>query len=153
MKHPKSLLQAVLICFALVFAFTVNAEPGLIYQFGDKGKIVGVKALVGVEAPMIAPGDNCDQRIADVVVDEVVYEGASDTVAGFRARKPAPNEWYGLFSIDSKSVYAALPNATRADVQKLIGKGARLIVVYQVCGSGGYISVRDIFKKSAINNP
>ena len=102
---------------------------------------------------MVAPGDNCDQRIADIVVDEVVYDGASTTIAGFRAKKPAPNEMYALFSIDSKAVYSALPNATRADVQKLIGKGARLIVVYQVCGSGGYISVRDIFKKSAINNP
>jgi hypothetical protein len=129
------------------------AEPKIIYQYGDKGKIVGVNALVGIEEPMLAQGDNCDQRIAEVVVDEVVYEGASDMITGFRAKKPAPKEWYGIFKIDSKAIYNSIQRAVHQDVQKLINKGARLIVVYQMCGSGGFVSVRDIFKKSAVNNP
>jgi hypothetical protein len=152
MKASPTIFRIALAGFTIISGLSANAEPGLIYQYGDNANIVGVKALVGIEAPMVAPGDNCDQRIADVVIDEVVYEGKSDIIAGFRSKKPAPNEWYGLFSIDYRAVYDTLPNATRSDVQKLIKKGAKLIVIYQVCGSGGQVTVRDIFKKTAINN-
>lgn len=150
---PITLFRIVLASVTFVLSFTASAGPGLVYQFGDKAKIVGVNALVGIGEPMVSPGDNCDQRIAEVVVDEVVYEGATDTIKGFRAKKPAPNEWYGIFTIDSKAIYDALPNATQGYVQQLIKKGEKLIVIYQVCGSGGYAFVRDIFKKSALNNP
>lgn len=149
MKTSMSFFRALLASTILVLVVPANAEPGLVYQFDSKAKIIGINALVGIDAPMA----DCDQRIADVVVDEVVYQGASNIVEGFRAKKPAPNEWYALFSIDSQAVYSALPNASRGNVQKLISKGAKLIVVYQVCGSGGHVSVRDIFKKSALNNP
>ena len=146
--------QACALCAALSISSLVAAvQPKVIYQFSDQAKVIGVNALVGIEEPMLAPGDNCDQRIAELVVDEVVYEGTSEKITGFRAKKPAPREFYGLFKIDSDAVYGALPNAARSDVQKLINKGARLIVVYQVCGSGGFLSVRDIFKRSALNNP
>jgi hypothetical protein len=130
-----------------------KAEPAIVYQFNDHAKITGVNGLVGIEEPYTKPGDNCDQRIADVLVDEVVYEGASDMIVGFRAKKSAPKEWYGIFRIDGNAVYKALPNATHSDVQKLIKKGTQLIVIYQICGSGGFVNVRDIFKKTAINNP
>ena len=76
---------------------------------------MGVNALVEIEEPM----DMCEQRIAQIVVDEVVYVGASETIAGFRANKPRPFERHALFSIDSKAVYTAIPNAARGDVQKL----------------------------------
>ncbi len=46
-----------------------------------------------------------------------------------------------------------LANAERGHVENRIKKGAKLIVVYQICGSGSFVSVRDVFDKSAINNP
>lgn len=142
------LALSVLTCFS-----SAHADAGIEYQFGDKLKNTGVSAIVGIEEPMTAPGDNCSQRIADVVVDEVVYEGVSDMLAGFRAKKPAPKEWYGIFRINTDALYKSIPNAAHGDVLKLVKKGANLVVTYQVCGSGGFVNVRDIFKKSAINNP
>ena len=152
MKTSIALVRTALASVVFTITFAANAEPALVYQFGSK-RVIGVNGLVGIETPMVDPLENCSQRIAEVVVDEVVYDGASDIIAGFRAKKPAPNEWYGMFTIHSDAVYGALSNAARGDVQKLINKGARLIVIYQVCGSGGHVSVRDIFKKSALNNP
>lgn len=138
---------------AMALMGAAHAGAGLVYQYGDKSQGRAIIAIVGIEEPMIAPGDNCSQRIADLVIDEVVYDGASDTILGFRAKKPPPKEWYGIFRIDSRSLYREIPNADRAEVLKLISKGTHVIVTYQVCGSGGFVSVRDIFKKSAINNP
>lgn len=131
---------------------SAQAAPGLVYQYGPHKK-VEVRALVGVEEPMTAPNDNCDQRIAEVTVADVAYNGTSDMISGLRATKPAPNEWTGLFSINSKAVYDAIPDVTRTDLQKLIHRGARLIITYQVCGSGGYASIRDVYMASSLNNP
>lgn len=153
MKTRTSITRVFVCGFFLCVNFGVSANPKIIYQYGSGAKVIGVNALVGIEAPMVEPGDNCDQRIAEVVVDEVVYDGVSEMIAGFRAKKPAPNEYYALFRMDSKAIYGALPNPARLDVHRLVNKGARLVVIYQVCGSGGFISVRDIFKKSAVNNP
>lgn len=149
----KLIASSALAIGALICLQSAQADAGIEYQFGDKLKITGVNAIVGIEEPMTAPGDNCSQRIAEVVVDEVVYEGSSDMVAGFRAKKPAPKEWYGIFRINTDALYKSIPNAAHGDVLKLVKKGANLIVTYQVCGSGGFVNVRDIFKKSAINNP
>jgi hypothetical protein len=137
----------------LQLAWSAHAKPKIIYQYGSNTKVIGVNAIVNIEDAMVEPIDNCDQRIADIVVDEVVYERASEIITGFRAKKPAPNEFYALFTIDNKALYDQLPNPQRRDVQRIIGKGARLVVIYQVCGSGGFLSVRDVFKRSAVNNP
>lgn len=130
----------------------VQAKAGFEYKYKDR-QIVDVTALVGIEEAQAQPGDGCEHRISDLVVDEVVYKGTSELVEGFRAKKPAPVEWYGLFRIDSDALYKSISNAEHGNVPKLIKKGAKLIVVYQVCGNGGFVYVRDIFKKSAINNP
>jgi hypothetical protein len=138
---------------SLLATTIVVAEPSIVYQLDNRAKITGVNGLVGIEEPFTKKGDNCSQRIADLMVNEVVYKSDSDMITGFRATKPPPNEWYGIFRIDSDALYKAIPNTTKSDVQKLIKKGAQLIVIYQVCGNGGFVSVRDIFKKSSINNP
>lgn len=143
----------IFLILSLLVTTVVVAEPSIVYQLDNRAKITGVNGLVGIEEPFTKRGDNCSQRIADLVVDEVVYKGDSDMIAGFRATKPAPNEWYGIFHIDSDALYKAISNTTKSDVQKLIKKGAQLIVIYQVCGNGGFVSVRDIFKQSSINNP
>ena len=141
---------------SIVLPFTnAFAEPGIVYRFSPKFEVIGVNAIVDLEPAMTESGSGCEQRIADLIVDEVVYEGASDIVIGFRAQKPGSkaNTWYGLFSMNTKLLYRKLPNPERHNVQLLVKKEAKLIVVYQVCGSGGFSSVRDIYAKAAINNP
>jgi hypothetical protein len=133
------------------------AEPGIVYSYSPPPKfgVTGVNAIVNLEEAQTEDGSGCEQRIADLVVDEVAYEGASDIVIGFRAKKPGnnKNEWYGLFSMNTQALYRKLPNPDRRNVQLLVKRGARVIVVYQVCGSGGFASVRDVYAKSAVNNP
>jgi hypothetical protein len=145
--------RLIAIILSAAFPVAYAGPPSLIYQYGPGAKVIGVNALVNIEEAQTESGSNCDQRIAEVVVDEVVYEGVSTMIAGFRAKKPAPKEWYVLFRMDSRAIYQSISNAASADVQALISKGARLVVIYQVCGSGGFVSVRDVFKKSAVNNP
>lgn len=148
-RCAKAIVRGLLASWSVV----CSAEPALVYERGLEGGVEDVRALVGIEEPMAAPGENCDQRIAELVVDEVVYDGVSNMVAGFRATKPAPNEWYGIFRLDNAAVYKALPNSAHGDMLRLFKKGNELIVVYQVCGSGGFVSVRDVYKKSTLNNP
>ena len=128
------------------------AKAAIVYEYDTHARVIGVSAIVGIEAPMIEVGDNCSQRIADVVVADVVYRERG-VITAFRAKKPPPKEWYGEFRIDSNAIYRSLPNAKHLDVQKIIHKGAHLMVIYQMCGSGGFASVREIFKNSAVNNP
>ena len=132
---------------------TSKSTPSIVYRYDSRANIIGVNGIVDIEKPSTEPFGACSQRIADIKVDEVVYDNASDIIAGFRATKPTPNEWYGIFRLDSDALYKSIPNAERSNVQKLIRKGAELIAVYQVCGNGGIVTVRDIFAKSAINNP
>jgi hypothetical protein len=75
------------------------AESRIVYRYStdQKPRIVGVAAIVNLEEPY----KECDQRIADLLVDEVVYDGSSEIIVGFRARKPSSktggwNIWGGF---------------------------------------------------------
>ena len=150
-------LFAPIIFFCALAPLSASAGPGIVYKYTKPPKtdIVGVNAIVDLESAETEQGSSCDQRIADLTIDEVVYQGASELIIGFRAMKPAngSSEWYTLFSMTTKELYEKLSNAERRYPQQLVKKGAKVIVTYQVCGSGGFVSVRDIFAKSAINNP
>lgn len=126
-----------------------DAGLTLVYQYDNNFNIVGVNGLIGIEELMA----DCDSRIAKVVVDKVEYKEGSDIITGFYAKKLASKKMDYFFSIDSDVVDRTLNKLSKLDVQKLIRKGEHLIVVYQVCGSGGFTSARDIFKWSALNNP
>ena len=154
---PRSTFIKTIATILIAGAVNSFAEPGIVYRYSTPPKleISGVNGIVELEAAMTEPGSGCEQRIADLVVDEVVYEGTSEMLIGFRAKKPAngSSEWYGLFSMATKALYQNLSNAERRNIQQLIRRGAKLIVIYQICGSGGFASVRDVFAKSAVNNP
>lgn len=141
-------MKALALCLAVV---TANAAAssyvvGLDYSKNAE-KPVAIHEVENVDASR-----SCSHRIADVVVDEVVYEGASSIIVGFRAKKPAPKEWYDLFRFTS-SAYENLSNSNRHYVAEVVKKGQRVIVVYDVCGSGGFIYIKELFKKTAVNNP
>lgn len=167
----------LLALLALSISSVAIAESRIVFRYSTdpKPRITGVAAIVNLEEPY----KECDQRIADLVVDEVVYDGSSGIIVGFRAQKPSSKtsgwnfwggflpdlidriwppksdlgsrEWYGLFAM--KGFYMSLANAERGHVGDLVKKGAKLIVSYQICGSGSFVSVRDIYDKATINNP
>ena len=100
-------------------------------------------AIVGLEARM----PDCAQELRSVVIDTVEYdEPMSDTIVGFRTRHKA-ERLAEAFPIDSEGLYRTLANAERADVARVIHKGPEPVLVrYQVCGNGGYVSVLDIYR-------
>lgn len=171
-KHPLMLalllLAIPLVCFA---------EPRIVYRYsaGPKLEIAGVDGIVNLQEAY----KDCSQGIADLVVDEVVYDGSTNIIVGFRANIPSSktskwNAWGGFLPdlidriwppksnlnsrdryhlFEMRGFYMSLANAERHYVGDLIKKGAKLIVAYQICGSGSFVSVRDVYDKSAINNP
>ena len=105
-------------------------------------------SFVDIEPAM----SDCEQNIAHVKVSQVVYENVSDIIAGFRIARPSPNELYRLYRI-KRSAYKKIPNSTLSHLGDLIHNGADLVIAYQICGSGGSVYVRDIYKASIFNLP
>lgn len=104
---------------------TAHADVTIQYQYDSKLNVTGVNAIIGIEE--VFP--DCNQRIADLVIDEVVYDGASDLILGFRAKKPAPQEWYGIFRI-SDAIYKSISNAERSQITRLIKKSAHVVELH-----------------------
>jgi len=94
---------------------------------------------------------DCQQALREVVIDTVEYdEPMSDTIVGFRTRDD-PAQGVTAFPIESEPLYRTLSNAQQADVARVIHKGPETVLVrYQVCGSGGYVSVLDIYRTATI---
>lgn len=147
MKHAISIFSVVLTSISTL----ALADVGLEYEYDSHFKVIGVNGLVGIEDPLTDPIEACSQRIATVVVDSVVYETNSQKITGFKAKIPAPMKSNMLINLDSDQIYKSLAKKAQPDVSKLIRKGADLIVTYQTCGSSGYASATNIFKKSALN--
>lgn len=116
-------------------------RPSFAYQHDSEFNETGVNGLVAIDGYM----QDCGQRIADVIVDKVKYNAGK--ISGFITKRPDFD-----FIIGSEADHFAMENKLNLDMQKLIYKGAHLIVVYQVCGSGGFTYPRDIFKWDALNN-
>ena len=126
----------------------IRTDPVVEYSYTKKAEITGVKAITGIEDTM----SDCSQNIAEVTIDQVIYQDNSDYITGFRVKPTKTNQWPQSFTMYTKKLYEQLSNSQRLNVQMIIKNGAQLLVVYQQCGSGGYISVKDVFKKSALLN-
>lgn len=136
MKHiSRTLIVSVLILFA--FTTLARSEP-----------TISDSSFVDIEAAM----PDCGQHIAEVVIDQVVYKNVSDIIAGFRIERPSPNGLYSLYRIRTSS-YEHLSKVEQYSVlSDLVSKGAQLIITYQICGSGGFIYVENIYKASVFND-
>lgn len=93
-------------------------------------------AIVGIEDRM----PDCEQDLQSVVIAKVEYdETMREMIVGFRTSDD------DAFPIDIDS--RLLTTAEQADVARVIRKGPEPVLVrYQVCGSGGHVSVLDIYR-------
>jgi len=100
-------------------------------------------AIVGIEDRM----PDCQQELKSVVIDRVEYDKPmSDTIVGFRTRDDTART-VTAFPINSEGLYRTLANAERDAVAQVIHEGPEPVLVrYQVCGCGGYVSVLDIYR-------
>jgi len=124
-----------------------SAKPIIAYEYDSHAKRVGMRGLLRIEDTEM----DCENRIGDVIVDEVSFIRGSKKISGFNTTKSSS---IGYINIDLDAFYRFASDSEQAEISKLIEKGSRLIVIYQACGaSGGFRSVLDLFKQSSLNNP
>src|SRR5690606_19848743 len=76
-------LRIFVLASLLLATSAVSARDPAILFDTSSGQSLPV-ALVGVEEAFTDALDNCTQHITNVTVDEIAYDGASESIAGFR---------------------------------------------------------------------
>ena len=144
--QEKKMIKKLIITLLTCASTCAIAEPMMVESYSQKSNIPSIDGIAGLEETMA----DCSQHIAELTIDEVIYENNSDYIIGFRAKPTKNNQMLSSFAMDTKELYLKLGNAGRLNVQLVIKKAAPVIVTYQKCGSGGFISVKDVFKKSVV---
>lgn len=103
-------------------------------------------ALVGVEEAFTDALDNCTQHITNVIIDEVAYDGASESIAGFRVDPDKSSNGITLYRLDSSNI----TSGQMRELRKLFRKNANLLVIAQTCGSGKFTTIREAWLASAV---
>lgn len=137
--------QIVVITLFVLLHTNTLAEPQYVIKYSKLDDIT-IKGVVGLEEPM----ELCEQHIRELSVQDVIYHTNSDYIVGFRAKKKERNFPLPLFSMKTDELYANSGNVARLYLHQIVYSGAEVIVTYQVCGSGGFISVRDVFLKNFV---
>ena len=143
----KNMIQKLIITLLIFVCTCAIAEPMMVENYSQKSNIPSIDGIAGLEETMA----DCSQHIAELTIDEIIYESNSDYIVGFRAKPTKNNQFLSSFAMDTKVLYFKLGNAGRLNVQQVIKKTAPVIVTYQKCGSGGFISVKDVFKKNVVS--
>lgn len=117
----------------------------LVYHFDPKGKVSGLDAVINLD-PITDVNEavRCEYAVTLMSIDTVVYDGVSEVVAGFRTADET------LFRVESGALYKNVSNAERYLVKDLFKRGQQVLASYSVCGSGGAIYLREIYKASAL---
>ena len=139
-----SLSKKLVLLLALVAQPALAKEPSVVFA-SPAGQETPV-AMIGFEDAYTEPLDNCQQHIAEVIVGEIAYDGPSEIIAGFRVDPAKTTNGVTLYRIDPADITAG----KMRQLQKIVRKDARLIVLAQTCGMGRFTSVRELWLKSAL---
>jgi hypothetical protein len=125
---------------------TADAEAMMIYSEPKKPvALIGLDEVYGYKS-------GCENHAGFFKVDDIAYDGTSEIVEGIRVKALGKNssdkESVTLMTFDIKS---SLSNADKSWVPKLVSKGSKLFIAYSICGSGGYQSVRDIYRADSLD--
>jgi len=105
-------------------------------------------ALIGLSEKWVS-GDHsgCENRSGSFEVQEIVYDGTSEIVSGIRVTPVT-----GFFDAKDRTVpllirldTKMLSNVDRGWIPTLVNRGNRLLIEYDVCGSGGFSSAQNIY--------
>ena len=134
-------LKKLLFVTATLFTQSILAqEPAILYSDSAEGETP--VAMLDLEKPFT----DCRQQISDIIVDDVVYNGASEMIEGVRVDAAKSTNGITLYRISNTNITLGQMRA----LNLLVVKGAPLIVLSQTCGSGRFTTVRELWSKSVL---
>lgn len=139
-------LRIFVLASLLLATSAVSARDPAILFDTSSGQSLPV-ALVGVEEAFTDALDNCTQHITNVTVDEIAYDGASESIAGFRVDPDKSSNGVTLYRLDSSKI----TSGQMRELRKLFRKNAKLLVIAQTCGSGKFTTIREAWLASAVD--
>lgn len=98
-----------------------------------------VSGLVNMTDILNKPGDGCEQFIGVVKVEGIQFSSSGGSVESFRFTDHFGNQWSVPTNISD------LSNAARSQANNFIRVGKPYYVQVQVCGSGGFASLVNMY--------
>ena len=119
--------------------FAADAPYELVMKSGKPIAIIGLS-----EIPDRKTSSDCQNRLGRFVVSDIAYDGLSEIVQGVRVKPLGAKKDAGevLIRIDSDR----LPNVDRSWLPALVDRGSQLLIAYQICGNGGFMYARDVYR-------
>ena len=138
-----------LLASLVLFVVPASSESGPVMVYKASGEPV---ALVGLQEAFNDAG--CSFQLGNFIVDSIAYEGTSNLVAGVRVlrlasltSKPKDDDVPYLITIDTSK----LSEADKGWIPKMVRRGSRLLISFNLCGSGGFESARDIYRADGLD--
>jgi hypothetical protein len=103
-----------------------------------------VSGLVNMTDLMNKPGDGCEQFIGLVKVEGIQFSSSGGSLESFRFTDHYGNQWSVPTNIGE------LSNAARSQANNFIRVGKAYYVQVQVCGSGGFASLVNMYDASVL---
>jgi len=154
MKTTAILLCAVAAASALPpIARAGEAKPALIQVYqttvkNGKSETRPVDAgLVNMDDMMLEPGSGCQHFVGIVKIDGVQFSQSGATLESFRFINAKGDQW----SIPTN--IGRLSNVERSRANSLIKVGKQYLIDANVCGSGGYPSLVNLYDLSVQFRP
>lgn len=137
------MIRRTLLCASLAFASVyAHAEGDVIHRYISRpGKPIQtvVSGLVNMTEIMNKTGDGCEQFIGLVKVEGVQFSSSGVTLESFRFTDHYGNQWSVPTNIGDMS------NIQRSEANNFIRTGRSYYVQVQICGSGGYPSLVNMY--------
>lgn len=154
MKKLTIYLIAVLAASALpLISQAGEARPSLIqvYQTTTKNGKVETRpvdaGLVNMDDMMLEPGSGCQHFVGVVKIEGIQFSQSGATLESFRFTNSKGDQW----SIPTN--IGRLSNAERSRANNLIRVGKQYFIDVNVCGSGGYPSLVNLYDLSVQFKP
>lgn len=143
----KSMIRAMLSIVTLLCAVTSAYAGDVIYRYRIVPKHIPeaiVSGLVNMTDLMNKPGDGCEQFIGLVKVEGIQFSSSGAVLESFRFTDHYGNQWSVPTNIGE------LSNAARSQANNFIRVGKAYFVQVQICGSGGFVSLINMYDASVL---
>lgn len=122
---------------------TVTKESTVKGKKTSKEIVVG---LVAMNSALTANGSGCEQRAGVVKVEGVQFSRSGVTLESFRFTSKSGDQWSMPTGIDG------LSNTDRSQANNFIRVGKSYFMRFQVCGSGGFPDLLDLYDLAFVNS-